>query len=188
MNDNKFKKFAQFCTVSCYETLLENMRKAPQLISRIEELQRLRENGLKKFEDVEKYNKEKQDRENEKKQQQQNKKRALSTSMSASQQPAAKRLHLQHSTSSFSKPLDLDISCDSNTSSCSSTRDTSSASSLSNDSLDNNNVLLSPTSRLGRGERLCSMPGYNLLSDNEKKVQLSQIFTFCKAKIFDLFS
>lgn len=173
-HDNKFKKFAQFCSVSCYETLLENMRKAPQLIARIGELQRYRESGLKKFDEIAKYDKDKQERESAKKQ----KKRTLSTSGAHCEPPAAKRLHLQQAP--FSKPLDLDISCDSNTSSCSSTRDTSSASSLSNDSLDNN--LLSPLSRLGRGERLCSMPGYNLLSDNEKKTHF-----FAKYKAFTLY-
>lgn len=57
------RKYAQFMSVSDYETLLENLRKQKQLSDRIKELQYYRSHlGITKFKDVEQYNKDKQQR------------------------------------------------------------------------------------------------------------------------------
>ena len=60
MNE-KLKKYAQFMSVSDYETLIENMRKQRQLCKRIQELQVYRSHyGLTKLSDIEQLNKDKQ--------------------------------------------------------------------------------------------------------------------------------
>lgn len=64
--NEKLKKYAQFMSVSDYEILLENLRKQRQLSEKIRELQYYRNLGLKKLEDIDKYNQEKLDMANKK--------------------------------------------------------------------------------------------------------------------------
>ena len=175
--NEKFKKYAQLCNPSFYENLIENMRKRNQLISRIEELKKYRENGICTFKESEIYKEEKLKHEQDKLT---NKKgiRRRSPPIIKQLQPLKKQAKPNENVatyvaSTYRSTNDIDttnLSCASSASSHDSNSIITNVSNYSSSvgSLDHNNLI--NINRTGRSERLCSMPGYNLLSENEKKV------------------
>lgn len=194
------------CSVSFYETFMENVRKRNQLINRIEELNKYRELGIKTFKELDVYKETLKVKKEDLKESKKLTRRLTTSSLTTT--PVKKQLKLDSSVN-FNENTRLNdtddynnqsmithanqsannnnntnnISCASSTSSSNSNNENSNASSIissvsnysgSVGSLDHNNLI----NRNGRTERLCSMPGYNLLSENEKKVKSFENYFF----------
>lgn len=135
------------------------MRERNKLVSRLEELNKYRENGIRTFKESETYKQEKIKREKA------NNNKIIKTN----------RRSPTHNKSLITNEIEdnhnntTNLSCASSASSHDSNSIITNVSNYSGSigSLDHNNLTIS---RNGRSERLCSMPGYNLLSENEKKV------------------
>ncbi len=147
------------------------------MISRIEELTKYRENGIRTFKEIDIFKEDKL--KHEKEIVEKAKKTILRRSHLISPSKKHGKLN-ENNNSSLTHRSTNDMIDDQHNN----TTNLSFASSTnSNNSHDNNSVITNVSNyssigsldnnnfRAGRSERLCSMPGYNLLSENEKKVR-----------------
>jgi hypothetical protein len=140
------------------------MRERNRLVSRLEELKKYRENGIRTFKEIETFKQEKIKREKTISNEKSNKiiKNRRSPQLNKSYKSTNDIIDDNHNNTT-------NLSCASSASSHDSNSIITNVSNYSSSigSLDHNNLIIN---RACRNERLCSMPGYNLLSENEKKV------------------